>query len=168
MNYILSVFFGVHKQTDPNIACSTMRNAPRISRPYQSFRSKAYWFQEICQRLCQNVYIYIYYKYQHMTQHSYIMSKYYFLYVSIYVRIFLRRWGSYRAKYMIFVFLTVMGQSSSMRHETNPPHVQSSVENWINARSRKITNRIGDFEKSNLFPAPNLSKIQPRRPRSGF
>ena len=144
-----------------------MRNAPRVSHPYQSFRSKAYWFQEICQRLCQNVYLYIYilFKYQHMTQHSYVMSIYYIFLVCQHLRQnLLRWWGSYRAKYMIFLVLTVMGQSSSMRHETNPPHVQSSVENWINARSRKITNRIGDFEKSNLFPAPNLSKMQQKWP----
>ena len=112
-------------------------------------------------RMC----IYILFKYQHMTQHSYVMSIYYIFLVCQHLRQnLLRWWGSYRAKYMIFLFLTVMGQSSSMRHETNPPHVQSSVENWINARSRKITNRIGDFEKSNLFPAPNLSKMQQKWP----
>ena len=111
------------------------------------------------------VFIYILFKYQHMTQHSYVMSIYYIFLVCQHLRQnLLRWWGSYRAKYMIFLFLTVMGQSSSMRHETNPPHVQSSVENWINARSRKITNRIGDFEKSNLFPAPNLSKMQQKWP----
>ena len=114
-------------------------------------------------RMC--IYIYILFKYQHMTQHSYVMSIYYIFLVCQHLRQnLLRWWGSYRAKYMIFLFLTVMGQSSSMRHETNPPHVQSSVENWINARSRKITNRIGDFEKSNLFPAPNLSKMQQKWP----
>ena len=116
-------------------------------------------------RMCIYIYIYILFKYQHMTQHSYVMSIYYIFLVCQHLRQnLLRWWGSYRAKYMIFLFLTVMGQSSSMRHETNPPHVQSSVENWINARSRKITNRIGDFEKSNLFPAPNLSKMQQKWP----
>ena len=165
MNYILSVFFGVHKQTDPNIACSTMRNAPRISRPYQSFRSKAYWFQEICQRLCQNVYIYII---SISIWHNIVISCLNIIScMSAFTSESFCDGGDPTEQSTWFLF-SWQWWGSHHQCGMKPTHLMSNVENWINARSRKITNRIGDFEKSNLFPAPNLSKIQPRRPRSGF